>query len=188
MRRSRSDGARIKRANKERAGAAHPRTHRHRGRSRCAVRHPGQAHPRVQAPAPERAAHRSRSTGACAGIPSSTIAPRCFVFGGKAAPGYRMAKLIIRLINGVAEVVNADPVVARAAQGRVLPRLQRQERARHLPGGGLVRADLDRRQGGLRHRQYEVHAERRADHRHAGRRQCRDPRGGRARTTSSSSD
>ena len=44
--------------------------------------------------------------------PRIAIAPRCFVFGGKAAPGYQMAKLIIRLINGVAEVVNADPKVA----------------------------------------------------------------------------
>ena len=39
-------------------------------------------------------------------------APRSVIFAGKAAPGYAIAKLIIRLINGVAEVVNADPAVA----------------------------------------------------------------------------
>jgi starch phosphorylase len=43
--------------------------------------------------------------------PTIDFAPRCVVFAGKAAPGYRMAKLIIRLINGVAEVVNGDPDV-----------------------------------------------------------------------------
>ncbi|MGF6843049.1 starch phosphorylase [Paraburkholderia youngii] len=43
--------------------------------------------------------------------PQLALTPRCFVFGGKAAPGYVMAKLIIRLINGIAEVVNHDPVV-----------------------------------------------------------------------------
>ena len=43
--------------------------------------------------------------------PDLEIAPRTFIFGGKAAPGYFMAKLIIRLINAVAEVVNCDPDV-----------------------------------------------------------------------------
>jgi starch phosphorylase len=34
---------------------------------------------------------------------------RAYVFAGKAAPGYTIAKLIIRLINGIAETINADP-------------------------------------------------------------------------------
>ncbi len=47
--------------------------------------------------------------------PETDLPPRTFIFAGKAAPGYFMAKLIIRLINAVATVVNRDPVV----QGRL---------------------------------------------------------------------
>ncbi|MEA5511626.1 glycogen/starch/alpha-glucan phosphorylase [Crocosphaera sp. UHCC 0190] len=43
--------------------------------------------------------------------PDVDVLPRTFIFGGKAAPGYFMAKLIIKLINAVGEVVNKDPDV-----------------------------------------------------------------------------
>ena len=39
------------------------------------------------------------------------LPPRTVIFGGKAAPGYAMAKLIIRLIVGIAEIVNIDPAM-----------------------------------------------------------------------------
>ncbi len=43
--------------------------------------------------------------------PDAPFQPRTIIFGGKAAPGYAMAKLHIKLINSVAEVVNSDPDV-----------------------------------------------------------------------------
>jgi starch phosphorylase len=45
--------------------------------------------------------------------PAADVLPRTVIFGAKASPGYWIAKRIIRLVNGVAEVVNADPHVAR---------------------------------------------------------------------------
>ena len=49
--------------------------------------------------------HRIRSD------PDIDIPPRTFIFGGKAAPGYHMAKLMIKLITAVGDVINHDPAV-----------------------------------------------------------------------------
>jgi starch phosphorylase len=53
--------------------------------------------------------------------PGTDVVPRTVVFGGKAAPGYQAAKRVIQLINGVAKVVNADPLVARRLTVTFLP-------------------------------------------------------------------
>ena len=53
--------------------------------------------------------------------PDATGPSRTVIFGGKAAPGYRIAKLIIKLINSVAAVINADPAVSKALRVVFLP-------------------------------------------------------------------
>ena len=53
--------------------------------------------------------------------PNLQIPPRAFIFGGKAAPGYFMAKRIIKLINAVGETVNNDPDVNRFLRVAFVP-------------------------------------------------------------------
>src|SRR4029453_1331953 len=45
------------------------------------------------------------------GNPSLEMSPRTFLFAGKAAPAYHLAKLTIKLLNNIAATIDADPVV-----------------------------------------------------------------------------
>ncbi|MEE3067690.1 MAG: glycogen/starch/alpha-glucan phosphorylase [Actinomycetota bacterium] len=53
--------------------------------------------------------------------PELSIPPRAFIFGGKAAPGYFLAKRIIKLINAVGETINNDPVVNKFLKVAFIP-------------------------------------------------------------------
>ena len=108
--------------------------------------------------------------------PDAEMVPRTFIFGGKAAPGYRMAKLIIKLIHSVGEAINSDPLVRGRLKVVFLPDFSVKLGQRVYPAADLSRADLPGRQGSLRNRKHEVRHERRAHHRHSRRSQHRDSR------------
>ncbi|HMK64224.1 MAG TPA: glycogen/starch/alpha-glucan phosphorylase, partial [Thermodesulfobacteriota bacterium] len=69
--------------------------------------------------------------------PGLDLTPRTFIFGGKAAPGYAMAKLIIKLINAVAEVVNHDPVVGGRLRVVFLPNFNVKNAQKIYPAADL---------------------------------------------------
>ncbi len=52
---------------------------------------------------------------------TADITPRCVLIGGKAAPGYAMAKEIIKLINNVADTINLDPKASKYLRVAFIP-------------------------------------------------------------------
>jgi len=71
------------------------------------------------------------------GHAASSIEPRTFVFGGKAAPGYHLAKLMIKLINCVGEVINRDPAVRDALKVVFVPNFNVTTAQRIYPAADL---------------------------------------------------
>jgi starch phosphorylase len=69
--------------------------------------------------------------------PNLDLPPRTFIFGGKAAPGYYFAKLIIKLITSVAEVVNSDQSVAGRLKVVFLPNFNVKSAQKIYPAADL---------------------------------------------------
>src|SRR5258708_34751768 len=67
----------------------------------------------------------------------SNIQPRTAIFSGKAAPGYIMAKRIVRLINYVADTVNNDPAVEGLLKVVFIPNYDVQTAEDLIPAGDL---------------------------------------------------
>ena len=69
--------------------------------------------------------------------PALNISPRTFIIGGKAAPGYAMAKLVIKLIHQVAEVINRDAEVCGKLKVVFLPNYRVSLAERIIPAADL---------------------------------------------------
>src|SRR5258705_10171345 len=65
------------------------------------------------------------------------IAPRTFFFAGKAAPAYRLAKLIIKLVNNLAGTIDGDPAVRGKIKVTFLPDYRVTQAERLIPASDV---------------------------------------------------
>jgi glycogen phosphorylase len=69
--------------------------------------------------------------------PERDVVPRTVIFAGKAAPGYALAKLIIKLINSVADIVNHDPIIQDRLKVVFIPNYDVSNAVRIIPAANL---------------------------------------------------
>jgi starch phosphorylase len=111
--------------------------------------------------------------------PELELAPRTFFFAGKAAPAYRLAKLIIKFINNLAGTIDGDAAVRGRLKVVFLPEYCVSLAEYLIPAADVSNQISDRWVRSERHEQHEVHDERGAYDRHARWRDHRDGRGSR---------
>ena len=104
--------------------------------------------------------------------PDADWLPLVKIFSGKAAPSYTTAKLIIKLINDIAETVNNDPVIGDRLKVVYMPNYNVTRAEVIIPGADLSEQISTAGMEGIGYRQHETCPERCFDHWDNGRCKC----------------